>query len=177
MYASIAGVPDRHRWVNDRVMLFQKGDELLHLRGVQIKGSRPLARFGETGRRARFLDVGHEVQHDEIHMLDLVRTIPHKLFGNHSRRHVPADPQPAFVGFFRDHGNKLRLDRAVDFDLHIPKVGIMVHPIPSLVRSSRQNLHGPLKRTGAIDKSGEDESRPELFALLNMLPQLAQFVD
>jgi hypothetical protein len=71
-------------------MLLQQRDEIIHWLRVQVQTGSALARLDEARRRARLFRVRHEVEEDEIHVLDLVSAVANKLIGDHAGWDVPA---------------------------------------------------------------------------------------
>ena len=155
------------------MVLFQQSDELVHLRRVQVDAGGALARLDEARGRARLGDVGHEVEEDEIHVLDFVGAVAHELFGCHARGHVAADAQSALVRLVDDDGHKFRLHRAVNLDLHVAEVGVVIDALPRFFRGRGEHFDGPLEGAGAVDQSGEYDARADLLALLDVLAKLA----
>ena len=65
-------------------MLFQKLNESLHLFGFEIDLRAVGGNFSKARRRARVFYLRHEIQKDEIHVLDFIHAVPHKLLGIHA---------------------------------------------------------------------------------------------
>jgi hypothetical protein len=100
-------------------MLFEEGNKVVDLLRIQIEITAPIAWLDEARWCTRLLHIRHEVQEDEIHVLDFVSAAAHELFRDHPRRHVAAYAQTALVSFVGDDGHEFRLHRAVDFDLDV----------------------------------------------------------
>jgi len=124
------------------VVLLQQRDELVHLRRVEVNACGALSRLGEAGGCARFGDIGHEVQEDEVHVLNFVGAVTHELLGNHAGRHVPADAQP--------------------------ELGLIIDALARLHRRGRQHLHRSFVRAGTVDEFREHSAgrpvRPARYA-------------
>ena len=158
-------------------MLLEQCDEVVHLLRIQVERCAAFSGFGKARRGARLLHVGHEVEKDEVHVLDLVGSVAHELVGRHSRWDVAADAQAALVGFVDDDGNEFRLDRAVDLDLHIAEIGVVVNPLASLFRRGGKDFDRALIGAGTVDESGEYQARANLLAAVDVLAQGGQIVD
>src|SRR5689334_12356409 len=72
---------------------------------------------------------------------------------------------------------KLRFYRAVDFDLHITEIGVMVDALTRFFRSRRQYLDWPFIRSRTINESRHHDTRSNLLTRLNVFPKLGQLVD
>ena len=70
-----------------------------------------LANGREAGRAACVLDlIKQEIQHNEIQVLDFIRTGFDEHLRRHEGRDVAADPQAARMGGIGDDGYQLRFD-------------------------------------------------------------------
>ena len=110
-------------------------------------------------------------------MLNFVDAVTHKLLGNHAGRHVPADAQPELVGFVDDHGNEFGFDRAVDLDLHVPELGVIIDTLARLLWRGRQHLHRSFVGAGTVDESRQHNARADLFALFDMLLEFPEVLN
>ena len=90
------------------MVILQQLDEGLHLRRIEIKLDTALGRFDQTRNCIGVLDVGEEIQDEEIDMLDFVVAELDTLRGSHFGRDVSADAEAIFVGFVDDGGHEAR---------------------------------------------------------------------
>ena len=131
---------------------FQQGDELVHLRRIEVEARGALARLDEARGSARLFHVGPEIEEDEVHVLNFVGAVAHELGGGHAGWDVSADAQAALVRFIDDDWHKLRLYRAVDLDLHIAEVGVVIDAGAGFFGRGGQDFDGAFVRAGAIDE-------------------------
>ena len=78
---------------------------------------------------------------------------------------MSADPQAALVCLLDNDWHKFGLHRAVDLDLHIAEIGVVVDPLARLFGSRCQHLDRALIWAGTVDESGKHHARPNLLAL------------
>src|SRR5262249_36508190 len=95
--------------VDHRFVLFEEFHELCHAVRIEIERGATLAWNDETVRISRFFHLRPEIQHDEIDVLNFVRSCIYELLRNHRRRYMSAESHPALVRFGCDDGDKLRL--------------------------------------------------------------------
>src|SRR2546426_495100 len=107
---------DQRRIADDSPGL-QEIDEAAYRGGLQIQVRSTLCDGGEARWRTRVLYVGHEVQKEEIHVLDLVVPLADRVFRGHECGDVSAHAEAAFVRIAGDEGHQLRPHRAIDLDL------------------------------------------------------------
>src|SRR5216684_3435463 len=89
----------------------------------------------------------------------------------------PLTRRPRLVCLRDNHGHQLRLDRAVDLDLHVAEAGVVVNALASLLGRGGQYLDRPLKWSGAINESRGDDAWANLRSLRNVGPQRREQVD
>src|SRR5208283_3572503 len=79
--------------------------------------------------------------------------------------------------FFDNDGHKFRFHRAVNLDLHVAELGVLIDPLAGLFRRSGENFHRAFVRTGSIDEASYDNAWAYLLALLDVLLEFGQIVN
>ena len=74
-----------------------------------------LRRLHEARGRTRVFHLRHEVQEDEVDVLNFIRPGQDKLFSTHAGRHVAAQPHAVAVRHLGDLRHQFRLQRAINF--------------------------------------------------------------
>ena len=159
-------------------MLLKQLDELFHRLRVQIQLRRIRSHRCKPLRRARVFNLRRQkIQKDEIDVLEFVSARFHKLSGDHPIRHMPAQPHSAFMSRFRNPGNELRLQRAIKFDLNVPKVRVAIDRRLRLFSGVGIQPGRRLKRSVSIDEPAFPHTRPDCGAALPLLFQSLQLFD
>jgi hypothetical protein len=169
---------DRQGRIEHRLVLLQKADEVLDpLRcGIDLGGVR--GDFGESQTTACvFNGIEHEIQENEIHVLDFVRAIFDELLCRHERRDVPAHAHAMVMSHLGYLGDKLGLDGAVDFHLHVAKLGVAVDVVFGFLFGICENLGGSLIGTAAIYEPGFQHPGSDLRTIVEAALHGVQFVD
>src|SRR5208282_2493355 len=105
---------DTEREIELGVVILKQLDEGVHLGRGEVEVGSELGRRGETDGCIRVFDVGEEIQHEEVDVLNFVVAELDTLGGGHFCGDVSADAETVFVGFISDGGYEFGLDRAVD---------------------------------------------------------------
>ena len=78
---------------------------------------------------------------------------------------MSADAHAILVGFVDDGGNELGLDGAVDFDLHVAEVLVVVDGGAGFGFGGDENFGWSVEGAGAVDDSGEDDAGADFFSV------------
>src|SRR4030095_374066 len=93
------------------------------------------------------------------------------------RRDVTADAQTALVRFFNDYRHQLGLHGAVDLDLHVAEVGVVIDALPGFFGSGCENFYWTFKRSGTVNESRRHDTRADLRPSIDLLPEFCQLFD
>jgi len=73
---------------------------------------------------------------------------------------VTADTQSTLVRLLNDDGHEFRFHGAVDLDLHIAEVSVIIDALPGFLGSRCENLDRAFEWPGAVDESGQTTRGP-----------------
>ena len=126
--------------------------------------ARPARSRGRRERAGvrRVLHVRHEVEEQEVDVLDLVVALAHRLLRPSCPLGMwPLTRMPVLVCVLGDDGHQLRIERAVDLDLHVAELGVVVDRSARLLpRSTTSTLVGPAKGPGPSMKPASSTRGP-----------------
>ena len=121
--------------------------------------------FGEPCDGVGVLDFGEEIQDEKVDVLNFVVAEFDTLGGGHFGGDVSADTEAVLVGFVDDRGDDGGRDGAVDFDLHVAEALIVVDGGAGFRFGGDEDFGGALIGAAAVDDSGEDDARADLFSV------------
>ena len=168
---------DAERRIQRHVPIAKQLDELAHCRRSQIQVPGAPGWLGEARGGARIFHVGHEVEHQEVGVLNLVVSEDYRLAGGQTCRDVPGYPQALLVRRLGEGSDQLRLERAVELDLHHSQGGVLVDPLAPRLFVRHQHLGGSLVRPRPVHEAGHDDAGADLGPFLDALLARQELVD
>ncbi len=86
------------------------------------------------------------------------------------------DAQAPRAGSLGRHRHQFRLQGAVQFDLDVAPIGIVVHVLDNFFRRAGEHFRGPCHRPGAVDETSHGDTRSDKLTAVETLSPGQQFV-